>query len=153
MVTRLYATRASLAGCVVSLLIPSGLALASPTADDLTNVHRALSARHNVECGAAVAGVQAPVEVLVEIAEEATAPPWAGMRAASCLARLYSAESLPSMETWILDESKAGLALVVLGELDHMPEATARKLAKLALERGPEGSADRVSRSKVGGAP
>jgi hypothetical protein len=110
---------------------------AAPTASQLA-VHRALSARHTPGCAAADALTAEPVTDLVVIAETATSPPWASLRAAQCLVEGHAAPAQPRLEAWVTDPDRRGLGVVVLTALGRAPLEVALPVARKALAEGPD---------------
>lgn len=101
---------------------------------DEQSVHRALSVRDPApDCAEVLAGVEAPVPVLVRIAEEAEAPPWAPLRAAGCLVRLYGEAAEGHLRDWVVDPAREGLAHLVLSQIDLLPEPVAVEVVRDAL--------------------
>lgn len=98
-----------------------------------------LSARHLDDPCAAVAPLgEAPVvlDALVRVADEVSMPPWVAPRAAACVGRrLDEPLAREAAARWIGDPDRAGLALVVLDQLDVAPADTAVSLARLAHAR------------------
>ena len=97
-------------------------------------IHQALSVRHPVPSCASVSALsENPIDDLRRVAEADHAPPWAPMRAASCVI----AEGEAARETlaaWITDPHRQGLSELVLRRLHHLPEPLALDLAREALD-------------------
>jgi len=64
------------------------------------------------------------------------APPWVGVRAAQCILQLQGDKEVQRVIGWVQDPAKAGLALLVLGELDMLTEESALQIAQAAM-KGP----------------
>lgn len=97
-------------------------------------VHRALSVRDPApDCAEVEAGLEAPVPILVRIAEEAAAPPWAPLRAAGCLVRLHGDAAEDHLRDWVVDPGRQGLAHLVLSQIDLLPEPVAVEVVRDAL--------------------
>ena len=97
-------------------------------------VHKALSVRDPEPDCAAVAGLTPePVADLLFVANHADQPPWASTRAARCLAMNHGDAAKAELLGWMADPSAKGLALMLLTELDQLPEALALELAQAAL--------------------
>lgn len=111
-------------------------AFAAP--DGASAVSKALSARHAIECEVAEALSTEPVAALEWVVDHVEAPPWAGIRAARCLARRHPEAVQASLRAWLTDPARKGLGRVVVAELDHMPLALAESLATTAMEQGTE---------------
>lgn len=112
-------------------------------------VYRALSVRDpEPACAEVEALSPTPVETLLEVVERAQQPPWAGMRAANCLVQGHAEAVQGELAAWVADPEARGLALLVLDQLDSLPEPLALDLATRALA-GPHAAdaAERVARS------
>jgi hypothetical protein len=97
-------------------------------------VYKALSVRDpEPECAAVEALSATPAQTLLEVVEHASQPPWAGMRAATCLILGHGEAMAPTLASWVQDPDRRGLALLVLDQLDQLPEAQALELAQQAL--------------------
>lgn len=101
-------------------------------------VSETLAARHDVGCPAVFElGDTAQVRAaLVDVAAQEL-PPWAPLRAASCLTELAASDPLAwaAARDLIDVPGKPGLALAVTQRLDHLDSARAEELAKRALAR------------------
>ena len=106
----------------------------SPTAEQ-TAVYQALSARDTAAdvCDAVEALATDPVSALTAVAEHATQPPWAAVRATHCLASRHAAASQATLTTWVADPDRRGLAILIANELDGMPEPVALSIARAGL--------------------
>ncbi len=60
-------------------------------------------------------------------------PPWVGVRAAQCIIALHGDQEVKRISQWVQDESKPGLALVVIGALNDISPTTAASIAQAAL--------------------
>ena len=97
-------------------------------------VHKALSVRDpEPECAAVSALTPEPVADLIFVANHADQPPWASTRAARCLALGHGEAAKAELLGWMGDPSAKGLALMLLAELDQLPEPLAMELAQAAL--------------------
>ena len=94
---------------------------------------RALVRDRAPSCADLVADLEQPTEALLEVVDRTTAPPSAGMRAATCLVREHAPEMESRMTRWVRSRETMGLALLVLGELDRLEPALADRLARAAL--------------------
>ena len=129
-----------------ALLLPAASAddaLAPPAPGTLTHeVWRVLSQRHDAGCQSVLAlGTAEEVrDSLLTIAEGAEAPPWAPLRAASCLTAEMGSDPLvqPALERWVREPAYSGLGFAVLQGVDALPEGQAVALAKVALARTDE---------------
>lgn len=106
-----------------------------PGTDAELQLYRALAVRDpEPVCAEVEALVPEPVASLAMIAEDIPMPPWAGMRAASCLARGHAEAAEGKLRDWVVAEEGTGLAILVLQHLDQMPEPVAVELVRDALE-------------------
>ncbi|MCK6506447.1 hypothetical protein L6R53_24250 [Myxococcota bacterium] len=97
-------------------------------------VYRALSVRDpEPTCAEVEALSPTPVETLREVVDRAQQPPWAGMRAANCLVQGHGAEVQADLVAWVGGADTRGLALLVLDQLDLLPEDVALAVATAAL--------------------
>ena len=122
------------------MLVLSLLAVTALASDDVSDaVYQQLSQRHGTTCEALweLGEATAVRDGLLKVATEATMPPWAPLNAAGCLMeRLGTDEDTYALvKGWMLDSDKAGLALVVVQNVDTLEEAKALELAKLAVAR------------------
>lgn len=111
-------------------------AVASPPGADA--VAEALSHRHAAPCGEIEALSPDPVGALTWVTEHVQQPPWAGVRAASCLVDHHAEAVEAQLRTWITDPAARGFGRVVIASLDRVPADLARSLAEQALQEGPE---------------
>lgn len=121
------------------LLLLSTLGLASPDAASLTDAAMAvLSVRDDPGC-AALFALGEPAQLRVALTElvEVELPPWAPMRAASCLTELAASDP----QAWTVVEGllqrpdQPGFVLPVIGRLDGLPSERAERAAQLAIQR------------------
>ena len=121
----------------------------TPSAEE-DAVYRALSVRDGAPACAEVEALASdPVASLLAVVEHATRPPWAGVRAAACLISGHAEAVREPMLAWVTGPDTGGLARLVVGQLDAMPEPLAVELATAALagphadflQKGVEGSA------------
>lgn len=97
-------------------------------------VYRALSVRDpEPACAEVEALSPTPVATLLEVIDRAQQPPWAGMRAANCLIQGHGAEVQPQLLAWVASPDTRGLALLVLDQLDALPQDVALAVATAAL--------------------
>lgn len=97
-------------------------------------VHKALSVRDpEPDCAAVSALTPEPVADLLFVANHADQPPWASTRAARCLALGHGEAAKAELLGWMADPAAKGLALMLLTELDQLPEPLAMELAQAAL--------------------
>ena len=122
----------------------------TPT-DTQEGMYRALSIRDPAPaCADIVALSTSPVDDLEVLVNEATQPPWVGMRAAGCLLDLYPEQSQPLMQAWVVDPDKKGLAILVTKKLDTLPLPVATEVVTTALA-GPmaDSLAPRIAKVEV----
>jgi hypothetical protein len=126
-------------------IIPLAITMATPAAaaepsSPLSDaVWRQLSERHGATCEA-VAPLGEPAAVrdaLIEVATQATMPPWAPVNAAKCVAQLAATDdvALAAATGWLGDAELGGLALAVVQQLSALPADRALPLATAAAER------------------
>jgi len=112
-------------------------------------MHRALSARDGAPpCEDIEALSEAPVEALLYIVDNATQPPWAGVRAAECLTQRHAAEAQPHIERWVQGADTRGFALVAFNNISAMPVEVALPIARAAIN-GPLAADARPRLEKV----
>jgi hypothetical protein len=98
-------------------------------------MYHALSIRDPApDCAAVEALSQAPLEDLLVLVDRATMPAWVGMRAASCVTTRHAEAGQATLQGWVVDPQKRGLAILVFNQLDEMPAAVALPLASSALQ-------------------
>ena len=73
-----------------------------------------------------------PITALRAVVETVQMPPWAPMRAASCLLEQPENARDDAM-AWLAHPNKRGLAMLVVARLDHYPEPLALDLGRAAL--------------------
>ena len=114
-----------------------------PTAEQQA-VYRALCARDQAPaCADLEKLTHDPVGTYLFIIDNAQQPPWAGMRAASCLMQDHAEEAQGEIEHWVVDPATRGLGILAVDQLDQMPLAVATKVATKALTEGPDPEAMR----------
>jgi hypothetical protein len=107
---------------------------ATPTASQEV-IYKALSVRDPAPvCAAVEALSETPVADLQFVVNNAAQPPWAGMRAAACLIRGHGGEIQSTLESWVSDDEKLGLAILVLNSVDTLPLDVAVSVAQKALD-------------------
>mgnify|MGYP007046967071 CR=1 FL=1 len=84
-------------------------------------------------CDEIESGLADAVAELVHVAETVTMPPWAGMRAAACVASGHSEAAMDTLTKWVSDPEMKGLGLVTVQHLDAMSEEHALSVANAAL--------------------
>ena len=102
--------------------------------DGIMEVHRALSARDNAApCEQVEALSTEPVQALLYIVDNATQPPWAGIRAAECLTTRHAEQIQPQLKQWVQTPGTKGFALIVFNNIDRVPEQIADTIIRAAL--------------------
>jgi hypothetical protein len=93
---------------------------------------------------------ETPLEDLSWVVANIENPPWVGMRAAGCILENHSVDASELLESWVVDPALRGLAILVLDNLDALPQAQAWDLARLAILEGPDpdGSRERIAKSE-----
>ena len=71
---------------------------------------------------------------LTYIVENVSRPPWAPMRAATCLAKLYPEESQDDLVRWVANPKTKGLAFLLTKQIPNLPEPVAKKVAIAGLQ-------------------
>lgn len=122
----------------------------SPTAEEQNVYGQLLSRDGSPDCASLDAAMVEPVTTLNAIVEHASEPAWASMRAADCLVALHPWDASESIESWLVDPERRGLAMLVTNQLDLVPAPLAARWEELAL-RGPNGPvlAPRVERARA----
>ena len=106
----------------------------TPMPEGADAVYKALSARDGAPSCEAVEALSAePVAALLFVAENATQPPWAGIRAAECLVQRHAAEVQPTLERWVSTSETRGFGLIAINQLEQMPAPVALSVARIAL--------------------
>ncbi len=154
----------ALGGCAGSMvMVDAGLspAQADPAADSSSGdsfsptaqeeaVYRALVVRDPAPtCAQLSALTDDPLATLRTIVAHAQMPPWAPMRAASCMLDDHAQQAETDFVQWVTTEQTRGLALLVLGRLDDLPEPVAMRVAQAALA-GVHAEAAREHISRLG---
>jgi len=75
-----------------------------------------------------------PVATWLYVVETVSMPPYAPMRAGSCLVEDHAADAAEPIVGWIRDPAKEGLARMVLAKLDRLPEAVAVGVVRAGLD-------------------
>ena len=70
---------------------------------------------------------------LIWLMKHANQPAWVGVRAAYCVLTEHADEKASTIDTWVIDPERRGLAILTIGMLDKMPEAHAARIAAKAL--------------------
>jgi len=109
---------------MLALLLTAALAWTpSPQEQQLV---RALSSRDApASCAELEALVPEPVQSLAQVVDQVSMPPWAPMRAATCLIENHSADRPALFDSWVTQPNKRGLAKLVFARL-HLIEPVQR---------------------------
>lgn len=87
-------------------------------------------------------------ERLTHIVDHVARPPWAPMRAASCLAKMYPEAAETDLIRWVENPKTKGLAFLLAGQIKELPKAVAFRVAQAGLD-GPHAKDFRVRLIKV----
>jgi hypothetical protein len=105
----------------------------TPTPEE-SKLLAAVSARDGAPaCDVLDATVSDPVATYEAIVEHVEMPPWAPMQAARCLIQNHSEASRGTLESWLGEKDKAGLAKLVVLHVKHLPESLAVDLTRKAM--------------------
>ena len=99
-------------------------------------VDRALASRREIPCDQVLdLGSTADVRTALAAATERELPPWAPLRAASCLTDLAETDdvALAYVQQLVARTDAPGFALAVTERLDHLPELRAVSIAQVAV--------------------
>ena len=75
-------------------------------------------------------------ETLTHIVDNVSLPPWAPMRAATCLTKLYPAEAQEDLIRWVENPKTKGLAFLLTKQIQTLPDPVAKRVASAGL-KGP----------------
>jgi len=70
---------------------------------------------------------------LIWLVDNATQPPWVGIRAAQCVIREHHEAKATVIQTWVTRADRRGLAILTFGLLDELPAPQAKSLQSTAL--------------------
>jgi len=73
------------------------------------------------------------VNDLVWLVDNATQPPWVGIRAAQCIVRHHHVEKAELIESWMTTPERRGLAILTMGMLKELPPELGLTLQSAAL--------------------
>jgi hypothetical protein len=105
----------------------------SPTEAEAAAV-RAFSLRDaSPPCAQIEADLPDPAASLEAIVDHVAMPPWAPMRAAACLVERHADARRVTLESWVGDPARKGLARLVFNRLHLLDTTTAELLAERAL--------------------
>ena len=85
---------------------------------------------------------------LTYIVENISLPPWAPMRAATCLAKLYPEEAQEDLVRWVESPEMKGLAFLLTKQIKTMPDPVAQRIAVAGLN-GPFSAEIRTRLAKL----
>ena len=107
----------------------------APIAENAENTHTTLVQYLSVHDGFSCARLHNPVLAdLSRIVEEVDKPAWVPMRAVACMIEIYPKESQPDLERWIIDPHRKGLAFLIAGQVDKLPDQVALSVVKKGLQ-------------------
>jgi len=131
------------------MIVLVGLSNTASAGPEQDAVIHALSSRDPVTCASVEALTPTPVDTLRTVVKVVSMPPWVPMRAAQCLVEGHGSEVRAELLQWVVDPEEQGLGLLVLDEIDRLPQDLALEVAKTALARGPDhaAAAQRVGRA------
>ena len=75
-------------------------------------------------------------ETLTHIVDNVGLPPWAPMRAATCLTKLYPEEAQEDLIRWVENPQTKGLAFLLTKQIQTLPTPVAKRVASAGL-KGP----------------
>ncbi len=70
---------------------------------------------------------------LIWLVDNATQPPWVGIRAAQCVIREHHEAKAETIQAWVTQADRRGLAILTFGLLDELPAPQARAIRETAL--------------------
>ena len=68
------------------------------------------------------------------IVEEIDKPAWVPMRAVACMIEMFPAKSRMNLEAWIIDPNKKGIAFLIAGQIEKLPDQVALSVIKKGLQ-------------------
>ena len=71
---------------------------------------------------------------LSHVVEEVEKPAWVPMRAVACMIEMYPSESQHNLEEWIIDPNRKGLAFLIAGQVEKLPDHVAFSVVKKGLQ-------------------
>jgi len=114
-------------------------------------VYKALIVRDAAPpCSELEAMTTTPAATFLYLVENASQPPWVGIRAAECLIQGHAQSIQPQLESWVSNSETKGLGYLALNHLDAMPIEVATSVATAALA-GPEaeGARSRIQNAQT----
>ena len=117
-------------------LMLASLAHAVPTpSPSQTALYNAMKMRENTpDCDQLDQYSKTVADDLLWLMDNANQPPWVGIRAAQCILTHHAEAKADVIDTWVIDPDRRGLAIMVFGMLDVLPEETSVRIATKALE-------------------
>ncbi|MEN9787240.1 MAG: hypothetical protein RLZZ299_2504 [Pseudomonadota bacterium] len=109
---------------------PPPTAPAATALDPRSALGRALAARDPMPCAALP---DSDAATLLAWADAEVGPPWASMRAATCLTERFPEDAARAAIAWTADPGRQGLVLAVLDVSRALPEDAEVRLARAAL--------------------
>lgn len=109
----------------------------APIAENVENTHNTLVQLLSVHDGFSCARIKQHNPVLTDlsrIVEEVNKPAWVPMRAVACMIEIYPEESQPDLEKWIIDANRKGLAFLIAGQVEKLPDRVALSVVKKGLQ-------------------
>lgn len=127
---------------IATLIILSGLAHASdpaeakpaePTASQEA-LYAALKPRDgSPDCASLSDHSEELATDLLWLVDNATQPPWVGVRAAQCVIKHHHTAQAERIKSWMTSPEKRGLAILAMGLLDELPKELSVELSAAAL--------------------
>jgi hypothetical protein len=116
-------------------LMLASLAHAVPTpSPSQTALYNAMKMRESTpDCDQLDRYSKTVADDLLWLMDNANQPPWVGIRAAQCILTHHAKAKADVIDTWVTDPKRRGLAIMVFGMLDVLPEETSVRVAKKAL--------------------
>ena len=105
----------------------------SPKTDN-SSLQIMLSAHDSLPCSRLNFETKEPWNELNSIVLEVEKPPWAAMRAASCMIELHPTSSQEFFLEWIVDAKSKGLAFLLAKNIDAFPLSQGLALVEAALK-------------------
>jgi hypothetical protein len=70
---------------------------------------------------------------LIWLVDNASQPPWVGIRAAQCVIREHHEAKAATIQGWVTQPDRRGLAILTFGLLDELPAPQAKTIQEAAL--------------------
>lgn len=144
-------------GVAVALLVAGAAWAEEPAAGEAATgevaaatsaTYARLRVRDGVSCASLGEATPALRDDLLALAAPGVEPPAVPIRAAQCLVALFPTDPAfaDAATAWMKDPERAGLALVVAGGVDALPEPTAVRLAEASRTMPDEAARGRIAR-------